>query len=237
MLQPLTKTKGALHMQGLHEPVDVITDRYGVPHIYAQNEDDLYFAQGFVHAQERLWPMEFNRRLGSGQLAEIFGEVALEIDRFTRRLGLHRASLSAVEHIPEYNRRILEAYAQGVNEGIDHNRNKLPIEFTLLRFKPTPWRITDSIQWSKMMGWNLSGNWETEGIRARIIASLGAERAANLEADYNPSHPLIIPPAVEYRRINSALLEQYQQLKQLSGFGTLGASNNWEVDGPMTITG
>ena len=237
MRRPLPKTKGTLHMQGLHEPVDVITDRYGVPHIYAQNEDDLYFAQGFVHAQERLWQMEFNRRLGSGQLAEIFGEVALEIDRFTRRLGLRRASLSAVEHLPEYSRRILEAYAQGVNEGIDHNRNKLPIEFTLLRFKPTSWRITDSIQWSKMMGWNLSGNWETEVIRARIVARLGAERAAKLEAGYDPSHPLIIPPGVEYRGINSGLLEQYQQLKQLSGFGTLGASNNWVVDGTMTITG
>lgn len=237
MRRPLPKTKGALHMQGLHEPVDVITDRYGVPHIYAQNEDDLYFAQGFVHAQERLWQMEFNRRLGSGQLAEIFGEVALEIDRFTRRLGLHRASLSAVEHIPEYSRHILEAYAQGVNAGIDHNRNKLPIEFTLLRFKPTPWRITDSIQWSKMMGWNLAGNWETEVIRARIVARLGAERAAKLEAGYDPSHPLIIPPGVEYRGINSGLLEQYQQLKQLSGFGTLGASNNWVIDGTMTITG
>src|SRR5260370_37868225 len=121
MRRPLPKTKGALHMRGLHEPVDVITDRYGVPHIYAQNEDDLYFAQGVVHAQERLWQVEFNRRLGSGQLAEIFGEVALEIDGFTRRLGLHRASFSAVEHIPEYNTRILEPSAQAVNEAIDRN--------------------------------------------------------------------------------------------------------------------
>src|SRR5216683_4613687 len=69
MRRPLPKTKGELHLQGLHESVEVITDRYGVPHIYAQNEDDLFFAQGFVHAQERLWQMEFNRRLGSGGLA------------------------------------------------------------------------------------------------------------------------------------------------------------------------
>ncbi|HKF36137.1 MAG TPA: penicillin acylase family protein [Ktedonobacteraceae bacterium] len=237
MRRPLPKTKGELHLQGLHEPVEVITDRYGVPHIYAQNEDDLFFAQGFVHAQERLWQMEFNRRLGSGELAEIFGAAALELDRFTRRLGAHRASAAAVEHLSEHSKRILNAYAQGVNAFIEGNSNKLPLEFTLLRFKPAPWRIENSIQWSKMMGWNLAGNWETEVIRAHIVAKLGAERAAKLEAGYDPGHPLIIPPGVEYRGLNLDILEQYEQLKQLSGFGMLGGSNSWAVDGTMTTTG
>jgi penicillin G amidase len=237
MRRPLPKTKGELHLQGLHEPVEVITDRYGVPHIYAQNEDDLFFAQGFVHAQERLWQMEFNRRLGSGGLAEIFGEIPLEIDRFTRRLGLHRASVAAVEHLSEHSKRIMNVYAQGVNAFIESNLNNLPLEFTLLRFKPAPWQIEDSIQWSKMMGWNLAGNWETEVIRARIVAKLGAERAAKLEAGYDKSHPLIIPPGVEYRGVNLDIQEQYEQLKQLSGFGMLGGSNNWVADGTMTTTG
>src|SRR6266849_5477815 len=78
MRRPLPKTKGELSLQGLHEPVEVITDRYGVPHIYAQNEDDLFFAQGYIHAQERLWQMELNRRIGSGRLSDIFGEIAVE---------------------------------------------------------------------------------------------------------------------------------------------------------------
>src|SRR5712692_11447878 len=97
MRRPLPKIKGKLHVQGLHEPVEVITDRYGVPHIYAGNEDDLFFAQGYVHAQERLWQMEFNRRLGSGRLSELFGDVALDVDRFCRRLGMHRAAAAEVE--------------------------------------------------------------------------------------------------------------------------------------------
>jgi penicillin amidase len=237
MRRPLPQTKGDLHLQGLHETVEVITDRYGVPHIYAQNEDDLFFAQGFVHAQERLWQMELNRRIGSGQLAEIFGEIALETDRFARRLGMHRASAAAAQQLPEHSKRILSAYAQGVNAYIERNRNNLPLEFTFLRFKPAPWQITDTIQWSKMMGWNLGGNWETEVIRARIVARLGAERASKLEAGYDPRHPLIIPPGVEYQGINLGILEQYEQLKQLSGFGTMGGSNNWVVDGTMTTTG
>src|SRR5690349_10501299 len=81
---------GTLQLQGLHEAVEIITDRYGIPHIYAENEDDLYFSQGYIHAQERLWQMELNRRISSGRLCEIFGSLTLEVDRFSRRLGMHR---------------------------------------------------------------------------------------------------------------------------------------------------
>jgi penicillin amidase len=235
--RPLPQKNGKLIVQGLHEPVEVITDRYGVPHIYAQNEDDLYFTQGFVHAQERLWQMELNRRIGSGRLAEIFGEVAIETDRFSRRIGMHRSAATEALRLPAHTKRILEAYAHGVNTYLERNQNKLPVEFTLLRFKPEPWHIADSIQWAKMMGWNLGGNYETEIVRARIVALLGAERAAKLEAGYDPKHPLIIPPGVEYQGVNLGILEQYAQLKQLSGFGMLGASNNWVIDGSMSTTG
>src|SRR6266704_1392012 len=110
MRRPLPKVKGELSLKGLHDTVEVITDRYGVPHIYAQNEDDLFFAQGYIHAQDRLWQMEFNRRL-----------------------GMHRAAAAAAEQLPEHSKRIFDAYAQGVNAFIEHNRNKLPIEFILLR--------------------------------------------------------------------------------------------------------
>src|SRR5437763_14439756 len=108
--RPLPKKNGKLAMPGLHEPVEVLTDRYGVPHIYARNEDDLYFAQGYIHAQERLWQMELNRRIGSGRLAEIFGPVAIEADRMGRRIGMHRSAHEEAQRIPEHNRRILEAY-------------------------------------------------------------------------------------------------------------------------------
>src|SRR6266566_2761871 len=235
--RPLPKQKGTVKLHGLHEPVEILTDRYGVPHMYAQNEDDLYFAQGYVHASQRLWQMELNRRISSGRLAEIFGEVALEADRFSRRLGIHRSAIAEVPRLPEHSKRILDAYARGINTYIDRYKNKLPLEFTLLRFQPAPWRVEDSIQWAKMMGWNLGGNWETELIRARIFARLGAKRAAKLEAGYDPQHPLIVPPGIEYKGINLGMLEQYEQLKQLSGFGMMGASNNWVVDGSMSTTG
>jgi penicillin amidase len=235
--RPLPKKSGTLHLQGLRAAVEVLTDRYGVPHIYAQNEDDLYFAQGYIHAQDRLWQMELNRRIGSGRLSELFGQVAVELDRFSRRLGMHRVAATEAARLSADNRRVLEAYASGVNAFIESNSHRLPIEFTLLRFKPELWKPADTIQWSKMMGWNLSGNWETELIRARLVAKLGPERAAQLEAGYDPQHPLIIPPGVEYQGVNLGLLEQYEQLRELSGFGTLGGSNNWVVDGTMSSTG
>ena len=119
MRRPLAKKAGTLRLQGLHEPVEIITDRYGVPHIYARDEEDLYFAQGYMHAQERLWQMELNRRVGSGRLSEIFGEIAIEADRFARRLGMHRAAAAEVPRLPAQSKSILEAYARGVNAFID----------------------------------------------------------------------------------------------------------------------
>lgn len=237
MRRPVAKKTGQFHLPELREPVEIITDRYGVPHIYAQNEDDLYVAQGYVHAQERLWQMELNRRLASGRLSELVGNVALETDRFARRLGLHRASAEDVARLPAHSRRVLENYARGVNAYIERHRNSLPVEFTLLRCRPAPWRIADSIQWAKMMGWNLGGNWETEVMRARLIEKIGAERAAKLEAGYDPKHPLIVPPGVAYQGINLGLIEQYEQIKLLSGFGSLSGSNNWVVDGTKSTTG
>ncbi|HEY0756389.1 MAG TPA: penicillin acylase family protein [Ktedonobacteraceae bacterium] len=237
MRRPLPKTNGVLRLEELHESVEIVTDHYGVPHIYAHNEDDLYLAQGYIHAQYRLWQMELNRRIGSGRLSEIFGELTIEADRFTRRLGMHRAAAAGIQALSPHSTRILNAYARGVNAFISNHRNNLPLEFTLLRVNPEPWQISDTLQWGKMMGWNLGGNWETEIVRARLVAKLGPERAALLETGYDAEHPLIIPPGVAYAGANLGILEQYAALKQLSGFGLLGGSNNWVVDGSMTTTG
>ena len=234
---PRPQKSGTVRMQGLHAPVDIITDQHGIPHIYAQNTDDLFFAQGYVHAQERLWQMEVNRRLGAGRLSEIFGSATLETDRFCRRIGMRRAAIAHLEQASEQTRSNLEAYARGVNAFITTNPGKLSAELTLLHCQPEPWQPVDSIQWSKVQSWGLASNWETEMIRARLVAKLGAERAARLEPGYDPQHPLIVPPGVTYQGLNLGLLEQYASIKDLSGFGLVGGSNNWVVDGSMTQSG
>jgi len=190
LYRPLPVTQGTFRLPGLQGPVEIIRDRWGVPHIYAQSNEDLFFAQGFVHAQDRLWQMDLMRRMGSGRLAEIFGEVALEFDRFIRTIGLNRAAEAEAASVDPETRALYEAYAAGVNAFLNQPNVTLPLEFTLLGYRPEPWRAEDSMYWAKMMTWNLTGNWESELVRLRLVRALGAERAASLEPpypDYNPS--------------------------------------------------
>lgn len=228
---------GSIYCEELQQPVEISTDSYGVPHIYAHSEDDLYFAQGYIHAQERLWQMEFNRRVTSGRLSELFGNQTLEMDRFCRRLGMHRAAAAEIEALPAEDLHVLEVYARGVNSFITHNKQQLPVEFRLLHIQPEPWAPVDTIKWSKLEALSLSGNWENELIRARLIEKLGTERAAQLEAGYDAQMPLIVPPGIAYQGTNLKILEQYEQIRLMSGFSIMGGSNNWVVDGTLTATG
>ena len=191
--RPLPRTRGTVHLPGLKGSVEVIRDRWGVPHIYADSAEDLFFAQGYVHAQDRMWQMEFQRRLGSGRLSEVLGEVALEVDRFFRVVGLNRAAEAEAEELDDETRRALEAYAAGVNAYMASRRGHLSVEFSLLRFQPELWRPVDSLYWAKVMAWNLSCNWASELIRARLAARLGADRAADLEPLYPSDNPSIVP--------------------------------------------
>ena len=190
--RPLPKVEGTLHLAGLEGRVEVLRDEWGVPHIYAGSAHDLFFAQGYVHAQDRLWQMTLQRRIGSGRLSEVLGEVTLEVDRFFRTVGLNRAAEAEVEMLDADTRSTLEAYAAGVNAYLASNARRPPVEFKLLRFDPEPWQPVDSLYWAKVMAWNLGGNWDSELIRARLAASLGADRAADLEPLFPADNPTIV---------------------------------------------
>ena len=190
--RPLPRTRGTVHLPGLQSSVQVLRDRWGVPHIYAQNAEDLFYAQGYVHAQDRLWQMELQRRLTAGRLSEIFGETTLPVDRFLRVVGLYRAAEEGVEALDDESRRALRAYAAGVNAYISSRRGRWSLEFGLLRFEPDPWQLADSLCWLKMMAWNMGCNWASELIRARLAASLGAELAADLEPPYPAHNPAVV---------------------------------------------
>ncbi|MDH7487008.1 MAG: penicillin acylase family protein [Anaerolineae bacterium] len=257
--RPLPKTKGTLRVSGLKTPVEIIRDRWGVPHITASSVEDLFFAQGYVHAQDRLWQMELQRRYPSGRLAEVFGEVALESDRFMRTIGLRRAAEAGVAHLNEEERRVLEAYARGVNAFIEQSRRRLPVEFALLRFHPEPWTPADTLACMRLIAWQLSANWEAELLRARLAAKLGPERAASLEPPEPPDTPAIVrspearsaPSAVAaaQARRPEALREAYRQCPvhfsaalhapgvTPAPLSSLGSSNNWVVDGRRSANG
>ena len=160
----LPQLDGRLSFNNLQHPVEILRDRWGIPHIFAESVHDLLFAQGFVHAQDRLWQMDFNRRLVAGRLAEVLGVEALSVDRWIRVLGLRRVSDQEAGLLDQGLQGLLEAYANGVNARIAQGH--FPVEFMLLGYQPEPWSAVDSLSWSKMIAWMLSGNWESELMRA-----------------------------------------------------------------------
>ena len=168
---------GTLVARGLAAPVEVVRDRWGIPHIYAANEHDLFFAQGYVHAQDRLWQMHFNRIVGSGRLSSLFGPATLGPDRYLRTLGLRRAAARDWALLGAETRGFLTAYASGVNAFLAAHRGALPVEFALLGVEPEPWTPLDSLTWSRTMSLNLSLNSGIELLRARLVAALGEARA------------------------------------------------------------
>ena len=229
-------SKGSVRLKGLDSPVEVIRDRWGVPHIYAGSVRDALFAQGYVHAQDRLWHIELARRAASGSLAEVFGSVALDADRLLRRVGLRRAAETEVEQLAEAVSENLDAYAVGVNAFIEGNRNRLPPEFLILRFRPELWTPVDSLAIGKFVGWSLSGNWDTEIVRSWIVERLGPEEAARMEPGYPLGAPLIVPPGAECRGLGAPLLEELRKVQEVVG-ARGGGSNNWAVDGHKSVTG
>src|SRR5215470_13125702 len=188
----LPQVDGTITVAGLSAPVEIIRDADSVTHVFGATKLDTFFGLGYAHAQDRLWQMEFQRRVGMGRLSEIFGAGQLGNDRFLRTLGTGRAARSAWDTLPERTTTELNAYIAGVNAFIaTHHGGQLPLEFTLLRFEPEPWTGPDVLAWVKMMAWDLSKNYSTELLRRDMIAVLGFEKANEFFPPY-PANGLTI---------------------------------------------
>ncbi|HEV2852266.1 MAG TPA: penicillin acylase family protein [Thermoanaerobaculia bacterium] len=234
---------GRLAVPGLSAPVEIVRVEPGVPHIYARNVHDLFFAQGYVHAQDRLWQMEFNRTVGAGRLSALFGEGALEIDKVMYVLGMRRAAEKDWRTLSPGTRAILTAYADGVNAYLSTHRGRLPIEFTVLGVEPRPWTPVDSLTWGKLMSLNLSLNHPFEILRSHLIAKLGEPAARRLMSPYPASAPVIVPPGVRTDKAPAVPagprvgLAALPSLGRISGTGPAWGSNGWVVAGSRTASG
>jgi len=225
---------GEIGLPGLDASVDIFRDQWGVPHIYAQSLIDALFAQGFVHAQDRLFQMELNRRTAQGTLSEVFGELALDTDRTARTFGFNRLGHADWEMASDDLREGISAYVAGVNAFLDHPKTKLPVEFTLLGFKPQPWQPEDTMAFTRVMMWQLSHAWQGEIIRAEIIEKVGAEHAAELEIHFPSENPLTLPKGIEFNT-----LDPDGSLRKATGpFLERGkGSNAWAISPPRSETG
>jgi len=241
-------SKGTLAIPGLSETVEVVRDREGVPHIFAKTGNDLYMALGFVHAQDRLWQMEMQRRTGQGRLSEVFGERTFGADVFLRTLDLYGHAERSLSTLPAEATKALEAYARGVNAFLTRPLGllepRLPPEFILLRHQPEPWRPADSIVIVKLMALSLSMNINQE-IQRLTLAAQGLT-SAEIE-DLMPLDPTDAPPPLPeiadlypVKRTSGAMrrADVSDRLGRVveEVIGT-GASNNWVVSGARTRSG
>jgi penicillin amidase len=248
---------------GLSGPVEIVRDADAIPHVFASTRRDGLFGLGYVHAQDRLWQMEFQRRIGHGRLSEIFGNATIAQDRFLRTVGFGRAARRAWDRLPGEARDDIGAYVAGVNAFIGaHHGRLLPPEFTLLRFEPEPFTGVDVLVWVKMMAWDLSGNYSSELVRRDILGKVGPERYAELMPPYPPDGLSILndqPPlpaanegiaGLTGARTTPAPAVWPFFARTFEGgdpfvAGLLSAgsmreaigSNNWVVDGTLSATG
>ncbi|MHA1966820.1 MAG: penicillin acylase family protein [Candidatus Hodarchaeales archaeon] len=193
---------GELNLPGLINRVEVIRDKWGIPHIYSENDHDLFFAQGFIEAQDRLWQMEINRRTANGTLSELFGDLALETDISSRTFGFARLGKIDWENLDEKVKPTIQAYSDGVNAFLNHPTSKLPFEFSLIRYKPKLWKPEDSLAFSRVMLWKLSHAWYGEIVKAKIIAKVGETKAAELDYTYQNENPNTMPHGIEFNLLN-----------------------------------
>ena len=226
-------------LTGLGSEVTVYRDERGMPHIYADNERDLYFAVGYIMAQERLWQMDLIRRATTGRLSEIFGKDYVQIDLFLRSLDMTAKSKIVLANSPGEIIQCLQAYSDGVNQYITDTGKKLPPEFRILSYQPDPWTLEDLANIIGYMGWDLaSGNLSAELFYYRLIKKVGLDRAVQLIPDWNADKTAVYPDfTIDERTIGEVrkILEGVEKL-QAMGISTFSGSNNWAVTGAKTET-
>ncbi len=230
----LPKIDGEVAVSGLSAALTLVRDREGVPHIFAATERDGWFGMGYAHAQDRLWQMEFQRRVGAGRLAEILGERAFDTDRLMRTLGIARTAERIAARLDPQTRAHLEAYCAGVNAYLAGGQT-LPVEFHALRVKPEPWKPADTVSWLLVMAWDLSGNWRSELGRLRFAAKLGPERTNEFLPAY-PGDPSV--PLPDFKALYAQLSPMAGAMLAVSpGAEEAVGSNSWVVDGARTVSG
>ncbi len=240
----LSQLDGELKLPGLKQPVEIVRDRWGIAHIYAKNQDDLFFAQGFVAAQDRLFQLDLWRRIGLGETAEIFGEEAIEADRFAR-LVHYRGDMRAewTSYAPDAQA-IATAFTAGINACIDSlssgtadggsRGGKLPIEFQLLGYEPKKWRPEDVL--ARMSGIIMSGNWHREIARAQLVAKVGLEQARRL-APTDPQRAWAPDADLDLAAITPDINRGYAAATRVLKFQPVATeSNNWVIDGTRSAS-
>jgi penicillin G amidase len=233
----LPPAKGTFRATGVHGRVEILRDRWGVPHVFAGSDDDAYFALGWATAQDRLFQMELNRRLATGRLAEVFGSRALKADRLFRTMDFAGPARRMLASARPEAREAAEAYARGVNAWVAELKGRLPPEFALLGIGFEPARAEDFAGILGFMAWNLNLSWDFDPLFERLVGKVGEERALELfPYDFGGS-PSVYTASPEGLGLRLSLLDD-SDVRDLASFGpSLSGSNNWVVGPAKSATG
>jgi penicillin G amidase len=256
------QTEGQIQIEGLQDPVNIYRDKMGIPNIYASNQHDLFFAQGYIHAQDRFWQMDTWRHIGSGTLSEMFGKGQVDTDTFLRTLGWKQVAEQEYAQLDPEAKAIIDSYTEGVNAYLkDHDKTAISLEYAILGllspdYQVQPWTPVNSLTWGKAMAWDLRGNMGEEIERAVLLKTLTPEQVKELFPEYPQDHPIIVnkigenqfmaqgrpsqldsnPPLTSFDF--TPLADQFTLLDQALGPAGEGiGSNSWAVSGSRTATG
>lgn len=258
LTRSLPQISGTIAAEGIRAGADAYRDDYGVPHLYAQNDQDLIFLQGYVHAQDRLWQMDFFRRAAYGELSEVFGSKTLAIDRAMRTVGLHRTAPMIADSMDAPTRELLKSYSDGVNHFLFTHVDNLPDEFVLAGYTPRHWEAEHSVAISRLIAWLLNMAWYVDLAYTGIIERAGYKKTRDIFPDRPLGSPTIVPGwKIKSRPVYgmsdtivisenvsgiagaaSGFAAYHKALRDLLGFAHLSSgSNNWVIHGSRTENG
>ncbi|HUT52609.1 MAG TPA: penicillin acylase family protein [bacterium] len=262
--KPLPQVAGKVVVAGLDSPVRVVRDKWDVPHIYARTRRDLFFASGFVQAQDRLFQMDLLRRVCEGRLAEWVGQSALPSDRLARTIGFHRQAARNLAAAPPESAEALDAYAAGVNAYIERHSSNLPLEYKALKSAVEPWEPADTLAIALYIGWGLANDWKNEVLRLGIMEERDEKNMWEIVPLYEAKGPDIVPPEYWPGKALNKKQEEGARAPAIHGLGQVVSphaiaslfaadaalrrffsggmarplcSNSWAVDGSMTGSG
>lgn len=231
--------QGIITSSKIISDIEIYRDSFAVPYIFAENDNDAAFALGYVHAQERLFTMDFIRRAGEGRLSEILGDEAVPFDNMFRTVGIKRNILRNYSRIDPSVISLLQSYSDGVNAYIEERKGNYSIEFDVLGYQPEKWKPLHSLIIIKMMAWELNMSWWTDLTFSELIQKLGEKKALEILPDYPENAPTIIADNFKYlSAINSSLVETDKAFRNFIGWtGTHIGSNNWVVNANKSTSG
>lgn len=235
----LPEYSGEIKSEKISSDIEIYFDSLAIPYVFAESDEDVAFALGFLHARERLFFMDLARRAGEGKLSEVFGEETLPFDKMFRTVGIKRKLEKNLSRFDKKVMSILKSYSDGVNKFIEDADGNIAPEFDVLGYEPEKWEPIHSLLMIKMMAWELNMSWWIDISFAELIQKLGEDKVLEILPDYPENKPLIVPADYKnYTSIKSGLMETDKRFRKWIGFtGTHLGSNNWVIDSSLSSSG